>query len=124
MVQRVTYTGRLEDDGTEVVCRGVQGARGAQGTLYTGQIEARMGVEAKDIGPAIPIGRDRYHSWSYFFKFSKQKVFALEAPRILSVRWHYRHHPRYPLPALPLRCAGPPLHLPGQTQAQEEVEGE
>ena len=79
MVQRVTYTGRLEDDGTEVVCRVVQGARGTQGTLYTGQIEARMGVEAKDIGPAIPIGRDRYHSWSYFFKFSKQKKTLLRS---------------------------------------------
>ena len=73
MVQRVTYTGRLEDDGTEVVCRVVQGARGAQGTLYTGQIEARMGVEAQDIGPAIPIGRDRYRSRSYFLEFLIKK---------------------------------------------------
>ena len=67
----MSYTGRLEDDGTEVVCTVVQGTRGVQGNLYTGQIEARMGVEAQDIGPAIPIGRHRFHSKRSLFAFLK-----------------------------------------------------
>ena len=54
----MTYTGRLEDDDTELVCAVSQGTRGGQGTLYTSQIETRMAVTAADnIGPAIPIGK-------------------------------------------------------------------
>ena len=50
-VQRASYTPSLEDDGGELVCTATQGS------LYSSQIETRMGVNsAQDIGPAIPIG--------------------------------------------------------------------
>ena len=47
----MTYTGRLEDDGVDVVCSAVQT------DLYSGSISTRMGVSAAAVpGPAIPVG--------------------------------------------------------------------